>query len=282
MPQWRRWVVIARYHLRQLFAGKGRNALIALLVIAGAIHLVFLAIIYILANQDLLALYGIRARDLPRINREFFLYPLMAQGFIVGLLTLIVGSGLIADDRRDNAIALYLSKPLTPIEYLLGKFSVLAVFILAVTAVPVNILFAFEVLMHGGWAFLKAHWWLPLSITLFSLVIAAFCGAVILMASSLVKRGALAGVLVIGLFVGHNVLAGILGDIYHTRKLMMLSLQFDFYRLGLGMLGVKAAESAAVRHLAFTGSEAASVILVVTAVCLAIVWWRIRPVEVVK
>jgi len=281
-PRWLRWTVITRYHIRQLFAGKGRHPLTALLAASGLINVVFLAFIYIWANLDLLLLIGMPKPHLPKINSEFFLYPFIPQGFICGLLTLMVGSGLIADDRRDNAIALYLSKPLTSAEYLLGKLGVLAFFILAVTAVPVNLLFLFEVLMHGGWAFFKAHWWLPLSITAYSLVIAAVCGSVILMASSLVKKGALAGVLVIGFFVGHNILAGILGDIFRSRRMMMLSLQFDLHRLGLWIFGVTANESRTVRHMPFSGPDAAWVVLAVVLVCSAIVWRRIRPVEVVK
>ena len=281
-PRWRRWTVITRYHLRQLFSRKERYPLIILLNISGAVHLVFLAVIYISANLDLLAFWGIPAKAFPKINREFFATMFMPQGFICGLLTLIVGSGLIADDRRDNAIPLYLSKPLTPTEYLLGKFGTLAFFLLAVTALPINLLFLCEVFIHGGWPFFKVNWWLPFGITAFSVVIAALCGAVILMASSLVKKAAPAGVLVIGLFIGHNVLAGILGDVFKNRRFIMVSLQFDLFRVALWLLGVKAAESRAVRNLPFSGPEALLVILAVVVVCWVIVWRRIRPVEVVK
>ena len=281
-PRWLRWTVITRYHLTQLFAGKGRVALLLLLLISGVVHFLFLMLIYINANTEFLAVWGLPPGQLPRINREFFLNAFIPQGFLCGLLTLIVGSGLIADDRRDNAIPLYLSKPLMPLEYLLGKFGTLAVFLLAITALPINALYLFEVLTHGGWAFVKANWQLPLGITAFSFLITALCGAVILMASSLVKKGALAGVLVIGLFVAHNILAGILQDIYKTKKLMVISLQFDLFRAGLWLLGVRAADSRAVRNIPFSGPEALAMILIVTVVCWAVVWWRIRPVEVVK
>ena len=280
--RWLRWTVITRYHLRQLFGGKGRYPLIVLLNLSAAAHLVFLALIYVMANSDLLAFWGIPIKHLPRVNREFFVNMFIPQGFICGLLTLMVGSGLIADDRRDNAIPLYLSKPLTPIEYVLGKFATLAFFLLAVTAVPINLLFLCEVLMHGGWAFLKANWWLPLGITAYSMTIALLCGAVILMASSLVKKAALAGVLVIGLFVGHNILAGVLGEMFRNKRLMMASLQFDLFRAGLWLLGVSPNDSRAVRNFAFSGPEALAVVLAVIAVCWTIVWWRVRPVEVVK
>ena len=280
-PRWRRWAVITRYHLRELFTGKGRNALIVLLAIAGVIHLFFLAVIYIWANQPILDAYHIPYQKLPPIDQKLFLYPIMAQAFTCAFLTLIVGSGLIADDRRDNAIPLYLSKPLTPVEYLLGKFGVVAFFTLAVTAVPVNLLYVFQVLIGGGWTFLKTYWWLPLSITSLSMAITLVCGSVILMASSLVKKGAFAGVMVVGLFVGHNIIAGVLGEMVGGRRLMAMSIQFDLHRLGIWLYRV-ASDDPEVRNYDFSGPTAALVIFLVVGVCWAILLWRVRPVEVVK
>ena len=51
-------------------------------------------------------------------------------------ITVYVGSGLIANDRRANALQIYLSKPLTRTEYVLGKLAVLMTFLLLVTWIP--------------------------------------------------------------------------------------------------------------------------------------------------
>ena len=279
-PRWLRWTVITRYHLRQSFSGKSRTAITALVAISVAICFAFLAYIYLRANVSLLTLIGVRLPRLPPVNREFFLYAIEAQAFVIGLLTLVVGSNLIADDRRDNAIPLYLSKPLTRLDYLIGKFSVLAFFLLCVTAVPANLLFVFEALMEGGWAFVKGNWALPLALTGFSFLITALCGAVMLMASSLVKKGAVAGIVVIGLFVGHNVLAGILSGVFRSPKLRLFSLLFDMDRIGLWV--IVGDNSRRLRDFRFTGPEALGVVLAVTAACALILWVRIRPVEVVK
>jgi ABC-type transport system involved in multi-copper enzyme maturation permease subunit len=280
-PRWLRWTVITRYHLRLLFAGKTRYPVHLLLSISLVINVVFLAIIYIWANPLLFVFLRIPQEHFLKIDAVFFFYPFMPLGFVIGLLTLVVGSNLIADDRRDNALPLYLSKPLAPTEYLFGKLAVPAVFILGMTALPINLLFLIEVLIHGGWAFLKANWWLPLSITAYSALIAALCSVVILMASSLVKKGALAGVLVIGMFVGHNILAGIVEEMSgHNRFFQVLSLQFDLLRVGYWLFGTS--DSPPVRHFRFSGPEAALVILGVIVVCYAILRSRIRAVEVVK
>ena len=61
--------------------------------------------------------------------REF----LEQQGIFVFFVTIYVGAGLIANDRRANALQLYLSKPLTRAEYIAGKLAILFVFLACVT-----------------------------------------------------------------------------------------------------------------------------------------------------
>ena len=61
--------------------------------------------------------------------REF----LEQQDFFVFFVTIYVGAGLIANDRRANALQIYLSKPLMRTEYIAGKAAVLFAFLLFVT-----------------------------------------------------------------------------------------------------------------------------------------------------
>ena len=61
--------------------------------------------------------------------RSFFEW----QGFLVFVITVYAGAGLIAQDRRANALQLYLSKPLLRSEYIAGKLAILAAFLLSVT-----------------------------------------------------------------------------------------------------------------------------------------------------
>ena len=55
-------------------------------------------------------------------------------------ITVYAGAGLIANDRRANALQIYLSKPLTRVEYIFGKLAILATFLLLVTWVPAIVL----------------------------------------------------------------------------------------------------------------------------------------------
>ena len=58
------------------------------------------------------------------------------QDIFVFFVTVYVGAGLIANDRRANALQIYLSKPLTRAEYIFGKLAILMTFLLLVTWVP--------------------------------------------------------------------------------------------------------------------------------------------------
>ena len=64
---------------------------------------------------------------------HFFFY---IQYFLLMVLVLLVGPGLISKDLRFNALPLYLSRPLRRWEYFLGKLGVIVFFVLLVTAAP--------------------------------------------------------------------------------------------------------------------------------------------------
>ena len=55
------------------------------------------------------------------------------QDLFVFIMTIYVGAGLIANDRRANALQIYLSKPLLRAEYIAGKAAVLFFFLMLVT-----------------------------------------------------------------------------------------------------------------------------------------------------
>ena len=71
---------------------------------------------------------------------ETFRSFLEQQDFFVFVITIYVGAGLIANDRRANALQIYLSKPLMRTEYIAGKLAVLFAFLLLVTLVPALLL----------------------------------------------------------------------------------------------------------------------------------------------
>src|SRR5687767_9953301 len=89
------------------------------------------------------------------------------QGIFVFFITIYVGSGLIANDRRANALQIYLSKPLTRVEYIAGKLVTLLVFLTTVTWLPAMLLLMVQTMFAGSMTFLRANLFLIPGITLF-------------------------------------------------------------------------------------------------------------------
>jgi ABC-type transport system involved in multi-copper enzyme maturation permease subunit len=147
-----RFIPIASQGIRQALAFKGgwflRLNFRALLFLSCVPFLLFFFINYLVNYQPdfmpavvvsgLKQLLPIRAAQYPLLIR-INIYFVMA-------FCVIVGSGLIARDRAAGAMPLYLSRPLTRIDYALGKFGVLAWFLGGLTIVPCIVLWLFVVI----------------------------------------------------------------------------------------------------------------------------------------
>ena len=127
--------------------------------------------------------------------REF----LDQQGIFVFFVTIYVGAGLIADDRRANALQLYLSKPLTRWEYVAGKLAILFVFLTLVTFVPAMLLLLVQIGFAGSLTFVRQNLFLLPAITLFSLVQVLLASCTMLALSSLSNSRRFVGIMYAGL-----------------------------------------------------------------------------------
>ena len=78
--------------------------------------------VYLTTNFGQLTVLAHDRPDLPRVPG--------VQEIFVFFITIYVGAGLIANDRRANALQIYLSKPLTRFEYVAGKAATLLSFLL--------------------------------------------------------------------------------------------------------------------------------------------------------
>src|SRR5262249_17810970 len=79
------------------------------------------------------------------------------QDLFVFIVTVMLGAVMIAEDRRANALQIYLSKPLSRFEYIFGKLSVLMAFLLFITWVPAILLLVVQVAFAGSFSFLTAN-----------------------------------------------------------------------------------------------------------------------------
>lgn len=192
------------------------------------------------------------------------------------LLSIFGGAGLVANDLRTGAILVYLSRPLTRRDYVIGKLSVLLALNFAATLVPGLLLYAVALgLAPEQFATLGLAWIAPMIVvhaTLLSLVV-----SLVALAVSAVSRSArVAGLAFAGLVVGLEIARGVLEGILDRPEARVLSLQNDLRILGNLLFGV--AESGGAVPAIYP-----VVVLALTAAgCLAILRARVRAVEIVR
>ena len=148
----------------------------------------------------------------PDTFREF----LDQQSPFLFFITIYAGSGLIASDRRANALQVYLAKPLTRVQYVSGKLLVLAIFLLAGSWLPALTLLALQVIFAGSPGFIPDNPWLVPAITLFCFIEVIAISFAMLALSSLSKSRRFVAVMYAGavLFAAamYRVLRGLTGS----------------------------------------------------------------------
>src|SRR5262245_29061041 len=151
------WLVIARAGIRTFLSKK---AFLGLILMAWAPFFVRAVQIYAAANLPQAAFLT----PTPETFRQF----LEQQGIFVFFVTVYAGAGLIANDRRANALQIYLSKPLTRAEYIFGKLAVLMTFLLLVTWFPAIVLLIVQIAFAGNFTFFWNNVFLFPAITVYA------------------------------------------------------------------------------------------------------------------
>lgn len=193
------WAVIAKAGIRTMVA---KRIFVGLLLLAWLPFFGRAIGMYVAANMPQASFMAPTA--------ETFHGFLEQQGIFVFFVTVYVGAGLIANDRRANALQIYLAKPLTRAEYVLGKLSILIVFLLLVTWVPAILLLFVQMMFAGNFTFLRNNAYLLPAITVFSFIEVITLSVVMLALSSLSKSGRYVGILYTGLLFFTTALYGVL------------------------------------------------------------------------
>jgi ABC-2 type transport system permease protein len=184
----RSWQVITRAGVRTVIT---KRSFIALMLMAWSPFVVRAVQVYIASNFSQASFLAPKAETF----REF----LGQQGIFVFFVTIYVGAGLIANDRRANALQVYLSKPLTRAEYVAGKLAILFLFLVSVTWLPAIMLLLVQIMFAGSFSFVRDNLFLLPAITLFSLLQVLVASSTMLALSSMSKSSRFVGVMYAGL-----------------------------------------------------------------------------------
>ena len=241
--RWSRFLVIPRYALRDVFSSK----LFTTIFILCFIYPLFSAIlIYLHHNANAISMLQLNVAELLPIDRTFFHSFVQIQGAFAFVLTVLVAPPLISRDLSNNALPLYLCRPLSRTEYVLGKMAVLAFILSLITWVPGIMLFLFQASQAGlGWVW--SNLWMVWAIFFSSVVWMVLVSLIALSISALVKWRVVASGAMLGLFFVPSAFGEIINSLFLTRVGHLASLWATINSLWRGLFGLFERQTGAVR-----------------------------------
>lgn len=123
------------------------------------------------------------------------------QLFMLLILTLIVGAGSIAGDNQSNALLVYLAKPITKTDYLVGKWVGIFGLIFLAAFIPGLLLFLYCMFSYWNQGFFKEEPLLILRLLAASAIPAAVFASVTVGISSWSRTPSMAGAIKAALYV---------------------------------------------------------------------------------
>src|SRR5882762_7241197 len=216
------WMVITRAGLRTMFA---KRAFLGLLLIAWFPFLVRAVQIYVAANVP-------QAGALVAVKADTFRQFLDQQQTFVFFITVYVGAGLIANDRRANALQIYLSKPLTRGEYVFGKLAILMTFLASVTWLPAIVLLMVQAAFAGNFTFVRNNAFLFPAITVFSFIEITVAASTMLALSSLSKSSRYVAILYTTVIFFTQAIYGVMYAVTRSTSLSWMSFSANLAQLG--------------------------------------------------
>jgi hypothetical protein len=184
----------------------------------------------------------------PSVIREavwavvFGMFGTFVQLLIAGLVAAIAGPALIANDMRTRAFLIYFSRPVSRLDYVVGKAGVLAALMASVTLLPTLLLYVLSILFSPSFETIVQTAPVALSMTLGWIGVIVPAALVMLVLSSLTRqpRFAIAAWVVVCVFgpLAHGILQATRG-LRGSDWTFMLSLPNSVHRLQLSLLDVR-------------------------------------------
>jgi ABC-2 type transport system permease protein len=290
-PEWSRFLIIARHAYRSVF---GSKLFTAFFVICFLPLLVEAILIYLHHNYGAIAAMKVNVRELVPIDAFFFQTFISVQGGFAFFVALLVGPPLVARDLRNNALPLYLCRPFSRTEYVMGKMSVILIILSTITWIPQLLLFLFQSYLQG-FAWFKANLWIASAIVIANVVWILLLALLTQTISAMVKWRVVASGILLGLFIIPSAFAEIINLLFQTRWGSLLSLGalmksvtdglFGLFDRITGTIAIRDFDDNVVREIMLIEPPlwcSWAVLFFVCAICLALLSWKVKAYEVVK
>jgi len=162
-----------------------------------------------------------------------------AKFLFIVLLTAVCGSGIIANDLKNNTFTLYLSRPITWYDYMIGKFLALSSILSIITLVPAVLVFVTRMaFVNESFMYILEHLWLLGGMILAYVVALVIISSIAMALSSMTKRGIFAGVGIFGLFIFASIVSDIMVDVFETEIFKVMNVNLMLKNLVKPLYGI--------------------------------------------
>jgi ABC-2 type transport system permease protein len=264
--------VLPRYAYQDLFKYKLFTALFVLCYVC---PLIYTIIIYLHHNTTALQTFGISSSDIIPINGTFFYVFTNIQTSLAFLFTVIIGPVLVSRDLANNALPLYLCRPFSRFEYIIGKMSVLLILLSAITWVPGLLLFLFQSYLEGG-GWMADNFWIANSIFTLSFAWLVILALLSMAFSAWIKWRTAASAALFAIFIIPTPIGFAIQGMFGTTKGHMLNLGMAFQSLAKSLFQLEWMDSF------LSAGESWFVFAAYAAVCLFMLSRKVRAYEVVS
>lgn len=275
-PAWSRFLIIPRHAYQDVFRSKLFTAFFALCFVC---PLVMAILIYLHHNVSALAILELDVREVVPINALFFQTFISIQSSLGFFLTVLVGPALVSRDVTNNALPLYLCRPFSRAEYVIGKMSVLLILLSAITWVPGLLLFLFQSYLRGGGWF-ASNFWIARAIFLSSWMWILMLALLSLALSAWVKWRMAASAALFGVFIIPSVIGMMIVNIFHTPYGNIINLSFLLQTIISGLFGRTGDDMP--QWMIIPAGAAWVALFVVCGICLLLLARKVRAYEVVR
>jgi ABC-type transport system involved in multi-copper enzyme maturation permease subunit len=236
----------------------------------------------------------INVRELVPIDAFFFQTFINIQGGFAFFVALLVGPPLVSRDLRNNALPLYLCRPFSRTEYVVGKMSVILILLSGMTWIPQLLLFLFQAYLEG-FAWFKSNLWIASAIIIGGVVWALLLALLSQTVSALVKWRVIASGVLLGIFFIPTVFGEFINEVFQTRWGHIISLGalmknataglFGTFERATGVMRVRDFNDIVIQEIPLLEPPLWAswfVLFLVCAVCLALLSWKVKAYEVVR
>jgi len=270
-PNWSRFLVLFRFSRRNLFRSKAATAFF---VLCFFFPLLCMLGLYANAHLSTFTLLAGRSGPLFSVDAQFFLIYLRVQSALAFILTAFVGPGLVSPDLANGALTLYLCRPVSRTEYVLGKMSVIVIVLSWITWIPGLLLFIVQASL-SGWGWFTQNFFMAVAVVLGSWIWIITLALLALAISAWVKWRMAAGALLLAILFMGSGFAHAINTVLGTTQGFLIDISQLAAVVWHGLLRDN-------EDLPFSQAESWIALLAIAGGCLFLLMKKVRANEVVR